>query len=69
MNGRKAFGFNCYSVCFTGRSSGSLFCTLTWNRVGEYDVVKSAVLHAYELVPEAYRQKNLNLTKVMKYSC
>ncbi len=31
---------------------------------GEYDVVKSAVLHAYELVPEAYRQKFRNLTKV-----
>uniref|UniRef100_A0A3B1IW77 Gypsy retrotransposon integrase-like protein 1 n=1 Tax=Astyanax mexicanus TaxID=7994 RepID=A0A3B1IW77_ASTMX len=29
----------------------------------QYDVVKSAILHAYELVPEAYRQRFRNLRK------
>ena len=29
----------------------------------QYDVVKSAILKAYELVPEAYRQKFRSVTK------
>ncbi len=48
---------------FTGKAQ-EVYSALSLEQSGEYDVVKSAVLHAYELVPEAYRQKFRNLTKV-----
>ena len=34
-----------------------VFSSLTSERSGDYETVKTTVLSAYELVPEAYRQK------------
>ncbi len=49
---------------FTGKAQ-EVYSALSLEQSGEYGLcVKSAVLHAYELVPEAYRQKFRNLTKV-----
>ena len=39
------------------------YSALSVNQSSEYDTVKSAVLTAYELVPEAYRQKFRNSRK------
>ncbi len=47
---------------FTGKAQ-DVYSALTLEQSGEYDIVKSAVLHAYELVPEAYRQKFRSLNK------
>ena len=41
-------------------------CTqLSLEQSSDYDKVKELILKAYELVPEAYRQKNLGATKKM----
>ncbi|XP_073785824.1 uncharacterized protein [Danio rerio] len=47
---------------FTGKAQ-DIYSALTLEQSGEYETVKTAVLHAYELVPEAYRQKFRNLIK------
>ncbi len=55
MKWPKAFGLYCLQCVFTGKVQ-EVYSALSLEQSGEYDVVKSAVLHAYELVPEAYRQ-------------
>ncbi|XP_067248764.1 uncharacterized protein [Chanodichthys erythropterus] len=47
---------------FTGKAR-EVYSALSLEQSGEYDIVKTAVLHAYELVPEAYRQKFWNFNK------
>ena len=39
------------------------FAALSFDDSSDYDVVKAAILKAYELVPEAYRQKFRNEKK------
>lgn len=34
-----------------------VYSVLTMEQSGDYEIVKTAILHAYELAPEAYRQK------------
>ena len=46
----------------TGKAQEA-YVSLTVAESQKYDVVKSAVLRAYELVPEAYRQRFRNLSK------
>lgn len=33
-----------------------MYSSLTFDKSADYDTVKAAILHAYELVPEAYKQ-------------
>ena len=40
-----------------------VYSALTVEQCSDYSVVRQAILKAYELVPEAYRQKFRNLTK------
>ncbi len=63
MKWPKSFWTLLLQCVFTGKAQ-EVYSALSLEQSGEYDVVKSAVLHAYELVPEAYRQKFRNLTKV-----
>ncbi len=63
MKWPKSFWTLLLQCVFTGKAR-EVYSALSLEQSGEYDVVKSAVLHAYELVPEAYRQKFRNLTKV-----
>ncbi len=61
MKWPKSFWTLLLQCVFTGKAQ-EVYSALSLEQSGEYDVVKSAVLHAYELVPEAYRQKFRNLT-------
>ena len=45
------------------------FAALSVDDSSDYDVVKAAILKAYELVPEAYRQKFRNYKKDDKQTC
>ncbi len=63
MKWPKSFWTLLLQCVFTGKAR-EVYSALSLEQSGEYDVVKYAVLHAYELVPEAYRQKCRNLTKV-----
>ncbi|KAL2096412.1 hypothetical protein ACEWY4_008560 [Coilia grayii] len=47
---------------FSGKAQ-EVFSALSSDQATQYDVVKTTILHAYELVPEAYRQKFRNLKK------
>ena len=46
----------------TGKAQKA-YSALSVNEATNYDLVKKAILTAYELVPEAYRQKFRNLRK------
>jgi len=48
---------------FTGKAQ-EVYAALDIEASMDYDVVKTAILNAYELVPEAYRQKFRNCRKV-----
>jgi len=63
MKWPKSFWTLLLQCVFTGKAQ-EVYSALSLEQSGEYDVVKSAVLHAYELVPEAYRQQFRNLSKV-----
>lgn len=43
--------------------AGEAYSALSVDQSSDYEMVKSAVLKAYELVPEAYRQKFRNSKK------
>lgn len=62
MKWPKSFWTLLLQCVFTGKAQ-EVYSALSLEQSGEYDVVKSAVLHVYELVPEAYRQKFRNLIK------
>jgi len=47
---------------FTGKAQ-EVFSSLSVRNSGSYHLVKAAVLKAYELVPEAYRQRFRSLKK------
>lgn len=47
---------------FTGKAQ-EVFVALSDEQARQYDVVKRVILHAYELVPEAYRQRFRNARK------
>lgn len=55
----KSFWTLLLQCVFTGKAQ-EVYSALSLEQSGEYDVV---LLHAYELVPEAYRQKFRNLSK------
>ncbi len=40
-----------------------VFCALSISQCRDYEFVKERILQAYELVPEAYRQRFRNLVK------
>ncbi len=42
--------------CVLVGSAQEVYSALTTEQSGDYEIVKSAILHAYELAPEAYRQ-------------
>ena len=48
---------------FTGKAQ-EVLSALSIDQVKQYDVVRDSILHAYELVPEAYRQKFRNARKL-----
>ncbi|KAK0146355.1 hypothetical protein N1851_014349 [Merluccius polli] len=48
---------------FTGKAQ-EVFSALSMDQAKQYDVVRDSILHAYELVPEAYRQKFRNARKL-----
>ncbi len=46
----------------TGKAK-DVYCALSTQRCANYEFVKETILQAYELVPEAYRQRFRNLVK------
>ncbi len=48
---------------FCGKAQ-EVFSSLSIDQCQDYDIVKRQVLKAYELVPEAYRQRFRNTTKL-----
>ena len=48
---------------FTGKAQ-EVLSALSIDQAKQYDVVKDSILHAYELVPEAYRQKFRNARRL-----
>ena len=42
--------------CFMGKAA-EVYSALSSEQSSDYDIVKKEILKAYELVPEAYRQK------------
>ncbi len=52
--------------CVLVGSAQEVYSALTTEQSGDYEIVKSAILHAYELAPEAYRQKFRTLFKSEK---
>ncbi|XP_054598100.2 uncharacterized protein [Nothobranchius furzeri] len=49
--------------CKLSGKAQEVMTALSVSDCGDYDTIKDAVLHAYELVPEAYRQKFRSLRK------
>lgn len=49
----------------TGKAQ-EVYSSLTLTQSSDYEVVKAAILHAYELVPKAYRQHFRGCRKVEK---
>ena len=45
------------------RKAQNLYAALSLDQSSDYDTVKAAILRAYELVPEAYRQQFYKLRK------
>lgn len=45
-----------------------MYSALTTEQSGDYEIVKSAILHSYELAPEAYCQKFRSHYKFEKYT-
>ncbi len=52
--------------CVLVGSAQEVYSALTTEQSSDYEIVKSAILHAYELAPEAYRQKFRTLFKSEK---
>lgn len=55
--------------CKLKGKSQEVVAALTLEDSLDYDLVKNAILQAYELVPEAYRQKFRKLRKASAKSC
>ena len=48
--------------CLTGKAK-DVYCALSTTQCADHGLVKERILQAYELVPEAYHQKFINLVK------
>ena len=51
-----AFGYlNCFNTECASEQSTEIYAALSLDHSSEYDTVKTTILNAYELVPEAYQ--------------